>query len=153
MLIRFSSVWLFATLWTVALQAPLSMGFTRQENWSGLLPPPGNLPDLCPLSHVGSPIILICTLLNLKTYLYIRNTKPLWNLHFSGCPVVRVSKNIQLNLFLNFLIQVFLMLSMCSIHLSSDSLSWAALNPVLPEVRYTSPLTLRMTVSLVGKNY
>ena len=35
-----------ATLWTVAHQAPLSMGFSRQEDWSGLLcPPPGDLPD------------------------------------------------------------------------------------------------------------
>ena len=34
------------TLWTVALQALLSMGFSRQEYWSGLpCPPPGNLPD------------------------------------------------------------------------------------------------------------
>ena len=33
-------------LWTVALQAPLSMGFSRQEQWSGLpCPPPGDLPD------------------------------------------------------------------------------------------------------------
>ena len=32
--------------WTVARQAPLSMGFSRQEYWSGLLfPPPGDLPD------------------------------------------------------------------------------------------------------------
>ena len=39
-------VWLFATPWTVALQAPLSMGFSRQEYWSGLLcPPPENLPN------------------------------------------------------------------------------------------------------------
>ena len=36
----------FATPWTVARQAPLSMGFSRQEHWSGLLcPPPGDLPD------------------------------------------------------------------------------------------------------------
>ena len=35
-----------ATLWTVACQGPLSMGFSRQEYWSGLLfPSPGNLPD------------------------------------------------------------------------------------------------------------
>ena len=34
------------TPWTVARQAPLSMGFSRQENWSGLpFPPPGDLPD------------------------------------------------------------------------------------------------------------
>ena len=39
-------VWLFATLWPIACQVPLSMGFSRQENWSGLLcPPPGNLPN------------------------------------------------------------------------------------------------------------
>ena len=32
--------------WAVAHQAPLSMGFPRQEHWSGLLfPPPGDLPD------------------------------------------------------------------------------------------------------------
>ena len=41
-----SHVWLSATPWTVARQAPLSMGFTRQEHWSGLpCPPPGHLPD------------------------------------------------------------------------------------------------------------
>ena len=37
---------LFATPWTVAHQTPLSMGFFRQEYWSGLLlPSPGDLPD------------------------------------------------------------------------------------------------------------
>ena len=39
-------IWLFATPWTVARQAPLSMGFSRQEYWSGLpFPSPGDLPD------------------------------------------------------------------------------------------------------------
>ena len=39
-----SHVWLFLTPWTVAHQVPLSMGFSRQEYWSGLpFPPPGNL--------------------------------------------------------------------------------------------------------------
>ena len=39
-----SHVWLFATLWTVARQAPLSMGFSRQESRSGLpFPSPGDL--------------------------------------------------------------------------------------------------------------
>ena len=43
---RFSHVRLLVTLWTVACQALLSMGFFRQEYWSGLLcPPPGDLPD------------------------------------------------------------------------------------------------------------
>ena len=41
-----SPVQLFATPWTVAHEAPLSMGFSRQENWSGLpCSPPGDLPD------------------------------------------------------------------------------------------------------------
>ena len=39
-------VQLFATLWTVALQSPLSMEFSRQEYWSGLaFPIPGDLPN------------------------------------------------------------------------------------------------------------
>ena len=43
---RFNSLQLFATLWTEACQAPLSMEFSRQESWSGLpCPPPGGLPD------------------------------------------------------------------------------------------------------------
>ena len=43
---RFSCVWLFVTLWTAAHQAPLSVGFSRQEYWSGLpCPPPGFLSD------------------------------------------------------------------------------------------------------------
>ena len=66
---HFSRVWLFATLWIVAHQAPLSVGFSRQEYCSGLsCPPPGDLPnprtepvapalqaDSLPLSHGGSP--------------------------------------------------------------------------------------------------
>ena len=57
----------FVTPWTAARQAPLSLGFPRQEHWSGLLfPPPGDLPDprtepstpawqvdSLPLSHLG----------------------------------------------------------------------------------------------------
>ena len=46
----------FATLWTVALQAPLSMGFSRQEYCSGLpFPSPGDLPD--PGTDLGSPAL------------------------------------------------------------------------------------------------
>ena len=41
-----SHVRLFATPWTVAYQAPPSMGFSKQEYWSGLpLPSPGDFPD------------------------------------------------------------------------------------------------------------
>ena len=46
MLSRFSYVQLFVTPWTVVWQAPLSMGFSRQEYWSWLpRPSPGDLPD------------------------------------------------------------------------------------------------------------
>ena len=41
-----SCSWLFATPWTLAYRAPLSIGFSRQEYWSGLpFPSPGDLPD------------------------------------------------------------------------------------------------------------
>ena len=43
---HFRCVQLFATSWTVAHQISLSMGFCRQEYWSGLpCPPPGDLPS------------------------------------------------------------------------------------------------------------
>ena len=43
---HFSHVHLFATLWTLARQAPLPMEFSRQEYWSGLpVPPLGDLPN------------------------------------------------------------------------------------------------------------
>ena len=46
MLNHFSCVWLCVALWTVAYQAPLSMGFSRQEYWSGFpCPPPRDLLD------------------------------------------------------------------------------------------------------------
>ena len=63
----------FVTIWIVARQAPLFVGFPRQRHWSGLpFPSPGDLPDpgieptspalrvnSLPLSHWGSPIITI----------------------------------------------------------------------------------------------
>ena len=74
MLHCFNHVWPFATLWTVTCQASLTMGFSRQEHWSGLpCPPPGDLPEpwvkLCllyllhwqasslPLAPHGKPLI------------------------------------------------------------------------------------------------
>ena len=45
-LVTKSYIWLFVTPWPVACQTPLSMGFPRQEYWSGLpFPAPGDLPD------------------------------------------------------------------------------------------------------------
>ena len=70
----FSHVRLFAIPWAIALQSPLSMGFSRQVDWSGLpFPSPGDFPDpgmepMSPaspalqadsllLNHWGSPIL------------------------------------------------------------------------------------------------
>ena len=70
MLSHFSHVWLFATLWTIACQVSLSMGFPRQKYWNRLpFPSPGDLPDpgiepaspalagRFPLSHLGTPLL------------------------------------------------------------------------------------------------
>ena len=51
-----SCVQLFSTSWTVACQVPLSVGFFRQEYWSGLpFPLPGHLldPEIEPASHMS----------------------------------------------------------------------------------------------------
>ena len=53
-----SHVQLYVTPWTVACQAPLSVGFSRQEYQSGLpCPPPGDLPD--PRIDPGSPALQV----------------------------------------------------------------------------------------------
>ena len=66
MLSRFSRVRLFATPWTVACQAPLSMEFSRQEYWSGLpFPSPGDLPDIG--IAPGSPVLQADSLLSEKS--------------------------------------------------------------------------------------
>ena len=50
-----------ATPWTAAHQAPLCIGFSRQEYWSGLLfPPPGDLPN--PGIELASPALLVDSL-------------------------------------------------------------------------------------------
>ena len=57
--VSLSHVRLFATLWTVALQVPLSMGFSSQEYWSGLsFPSLGDFPDpgIEPASSVSPPL-------------------------------------------------------------------------------------------------
>ena len=57
------SIWLFATPWTLVGQAPLSMGFSRQEYWSGLpFPSPGDLPD--PGIEPGFPTLQADSLLS-----------------------------------------------------------------------------------------
>ena len=62
-LVRFSRVRLFATPWTVAHQAPLSLGFSRQEYWNGLpCPFPGDLPDsgIEPVSPTAPALQMDC---------------------------------------------------------------------------------------------
>jgi len=107
----FSCVWLFATLWTVARQVPLSIGFSigfsRHEYWSGLLcPSPGDLPNpgmnphlLCllhwqadslPLAPPGKPSYryLICFLspaFNAAQMLICVSTQPIPDVQDS-CP-------------------------------------------------------------------
>ena len=60
----FSCVRLFATPWTVACQAPLSMGFPKQEYWSGLpFPAPGDLPNPgIELTSLVSPALAVDSL-------------------------------------------------------------------------------------------
>ena len=58
-----SHVRLFATPWTVTHQASLSIGFSRQEYWSGLpFPPPGDLPDprIAPTSLASLALVVLC---------------------------------------------------------------------------------------------
>ena len=59
LLSHFSLVRLFATLWTVAHEAPLSLGFSRKEYWGRFpCPAPGDLPDseIAPMS-LKSPVL------------------------------------------------------------------------------------------------
>ena len=83
MLSCFSCVWFFETLWTVVCQAPLSMGFSRHEYWSGLpFPPPGDLPNpgIEPESLM-SPVLaagFFTTSATWKAYNVITNRYNLW---------------------------------------------------------------------------
>ena len=101
---HFSRVQLFAALWIVTRQLPLSMGFSRQEYWSGLPCPPGDLSlglnphlpcllhwrwILCPLSHLGSPscsIFNFCFCLPFKLQLIYFLSAVLPMLHLTVSP-------------------------------------------------------------------
>ena len=66
---RFSYVRLFATLWTVTCQALVSIGFPRQEYWSGLsFPSPGDLPD--PWIELQSPALQADSLPTALRFIY-----------------------------------------------------------------------------------
>ena len=71
-----SCVRLFVTPWTVARQAPLSMGFSGQEYWSGLpCPPPGDLPDpgieSAPLASPASAGVFFTTSATWEAQMYL----------------------------------------------------------------------------------
>ena len=69
-----SRVWLFATPWIVAHQAPPSMGFSRQEHWNGLpFPSPGDLPD--PLRGWGPETIFNASLNEFDDHYVSNNTE------------------------------------------------------------------------------
>ena len=64
-----SHVWLFATPWTIARQAPLSMGFSRQEYRSELpCAPPGDIPTHGWNSHLPNPRMELATLLHWQAH-------------------------------------------------------------------------------------
>ena len=64
MLSCFGHVQLFTALWTVACQASLVMGFSRQEYWSGLLSPsPEDLPDPGIKKSPASPALWLDSIL------------------------------------------------------------------------------------------
>ena len=84
---RFTWVWLFEAPWTVAFQAPLSMGLSRQEYWSGLpCPPPGNLsnPRIKPTS-LTSPALAGGFFTTIATWEVpdLQNPLKTWNLKTS----------------------------------------------------------------------
>ena len=76
---HFSRVQLFVTLWTEAQQAPLSMGFSRQEYWWGLpFPPPGDLPN---------PGTRLVSLVSSALADRFSNTSTTWDIHLAqGLP-------------------------------------------------------------------
>ena len=100
-------MWLSVTPQTIAQQAPLSMGFSRQEYWSGLpFPSPGDLPDpgikprspdcrqiLDHLSHQGSPF-------HDSAWLYSYSLQSFWN-HVIGF-MTSHHKNEEMRLFVHF---------------------------------------------------
>ena len=80
-----STVWLFVTPWTIAYQAPPSMGFSRQEYWSGLpFPSPGNLPN--PGIEPRSPTLQTDALPSEPSgkSFYVKYMECLCNIHISG---------------------------------------------------------------------
>ena len=65
-----SRVWLLATPWTAARQAPPSMGFSRQEHWSGVpLPSPTHMLIICKSLRTVPSTLLLCCACNLTLWI------------------------------------------------------------------------------------
>ena len=85
-----SHVRLFVTPWTVAYQAPPSIGFSRQECWSGLpFPSPGDLPD--PGIEARSPALQTHTLPSEPIIMEIRNETTM-SYHFRSVRMALIKK-------------------------------------------------------------
>ena len=70
-----SRVRLFATPWTATYQAPQSMGFSRQEYWSGVPLPSPEMPALWPKKQITHPLLPLafCTVKWEQWYLFSQN--------------------------------------------------------------------------------
>ena len=82
----FSRVWLFLSLWTVILQAALSMGFSRQEYWSGFpYSPPGDLlyPGNEPTSPAATELHADSLLLRHQEYMLRKHSS--YKVHMPQC--------------------------------------------------------------------
>ena len=110
-----SHIQLFTTLWTVAPQAPLSMGFSRQEYWSGLpCPSPGDLPNSGNnLVSPASPALQVDSLAKSNLSDYKRNIFPLPHLSADGCRLLS-----------SFSLHSLVELPSCALSLTPDPLSW-----------------------------
>ena len=79
-----SSVRLLATQWTAAYQAPLLMGFSREEYWSGLqFPSPGDLPD--PAIQPRSPALQVVCLVKAMVFSVVMYGCESWAIKKAEC--------------------------------------------------------------------